>query len=159
MADPSGERPDLYRVLGLSPGASRADIVRAYRQQIRAVHPDARPADPDASARFRQLTEAYDVLSDPSRRDAYDQRRLPAAPPPARPARPGPKPRQPGPGVPLWAGPVHIQPAVGSRAPQHVSPTPREALLAYLISRYAAFGDWASGDWTSGDWADEDWMP
>jgi curved DNA-binding protein CbpA len=107
------EQPDLYLVLGLSPDASRTEIAHAYRRQARAVHPDAQPSDPDASARFRALTQAYEVLSDPSRRDAYDQHRVPAKP------APGPSPRRPPawrppawppPGVPLWAGPVYIQP-------------------------------------------------
>jgi curved DNA-binding protein CbpA len=111
------EQPDLYLVLGLSPDASRTEIVHAYRRQARALHPDARPSDPDASARFRALTQAYEVLSDPSRRDAYDQRRAPAKPTPAKraPAKPAPRPARrspawPPPGVPLWAGPVYIQP-------------------------------------------------
>lgn len=82
------EPADLYRVLGLPPGASRADIVRAYRQQARAMHPDARPADPDAPARFRALTEAYEVLSDPGRRGAYDRLRAHAVPAPPAPASP-----------------------------------------------------------------------
>jgi curved DNA-binding protein CbpA len=107
------DQPDLYRLLGLSPDASRADIAHAYRRQVRAVHPDtspADPADPDASARFRALTQAYEVLSDPSRRDAYDQQRAPAPAP--RPAAPRWRPRAwPPPGVPLWAGPVYIQPS------------------------------------------------
>jgi curved DNA-binding protein CbpA len=111
------EQPDLYLVLGLSPDASHTEIVHAYRRQARALHPDARPSDPDASARFRALTQAYEVLSDPSRRDAYDQRRAPAKPTPAKraPAKPAPRPARrspawPPPGVPLWAGPVYIQP-------------------------------------------------
>jgi curved DNA-binding protein CbpA len=134
--------------------------VHAYRQQVRAVHPDTSPAGPEASARFRALTRAYEVLSDPSRRDAYDQRRAAAAPP--APPAPGPRWRRsawpPGPGAQLWAGPVHIRPSADPRRP---SPPPsrrpagetaggtpgesageRAALLAYLISRYFADEDW-----------------
>jgi curved DNA-binding protein CbpA len=114
------DESDLYRVLGLPPDASRAEIVHAYRRQVRAVHPDARPSDPGASARFRALAQAYEVLSDPARRDAYDQQRAERAqarpaPVPSRPAGPARQylrrhPAWPPPGVPLWAGPVYIQP-------------------------------------------------
>jgi curved DNA-binding protein CbpA len=112
------DESDLYRVLGVPPDASHAEIVHAYRRQIRAVHPDARPSDPDASARFRALAQAYEVLSDPARRDAYDKQRpkraRPAPAPSRRPAPPRRYPRGrtawPPPGVPLWAGPVYVQP-------------------------------------------------
>jgi curved DNA-binding protein CbpA len=105
------DESDLYRVLGLPPEASRAEIVHAYRRQVRAVHPDARPSDPGASARFRALAQAYEVLCDPARRDAYDRQRSERAQP--RPSPAPPRRRRPGwppPGVPLWAGPVYIQP-------------------------------------------------
>jgi len=138
---------DLYRVLGLRPDASGPDIARAYRQQARALHPDARPGDPDAPVRFRALTDAYEVLSDPDRRDAYDRQRAPAAPGPPPPGPPPPGPLSPGPpppgplspgpppaapamtwlrpasrppagaGAPLWAGPVHVQPPTGAPRP------------------------------------------
>jgi hypothetical protein len=57
------EHDELYRVLGIGPGASPAEVTRAYRQQARAWHPDARPGDPDAAAKFRELTAAYEILS------------------------------------------------------------------------------------------------
>ena len=63
-----------YRRLNVDRAASRKDIVRSYRRLALGVHPDAHPDDPGASARFRELTEAYDVLSDPVRRAAYDRR-------------------------------------------------------------------------------------
>lgn len=114
------DQSDLYRILGLPPEASRAEIAHAYRRQVRAVHPDARPSDPDASVRFRLLTQAYEVLSDPARRDAYDRQRgqVRPAPVPSRRQRPAPRrrPAWPPPGVPLWAGPVYVQPDQ-SRAP------------------------------------------
>jgi curved DNA-binding protein CbpA len=68
--DPAG---DLYGMLGVAAGASQEAIVHAYRRQARAVHPDARPDDPTATARFRSLTGAYEVLSDPVRRADYDR--------------------------------------------------------------------------------------
>ncbi|MBV9206077.1 MAG: J domain-containing protein [Actinobacteria bacterium] len=149
------QRADLYRVLGLSPDASGPDIARAYRQQARAVHPDTRPGDPDALVRFRALTDAYEVLSDPDRRDAYDRQRAPAAPapPPPMPFSSGPamtwlRPvsRPPaGAGGPLWAGPVHVQPPAGPPRPggqDQRRDAVRAALAAYLIRRYLAGQDW-----------------
>jgi curved DNA-binding protein CbpA len=68
--------PDLfYRRLGLGSEASRSEIVHAYRRLAHDAHPDAHPGDPDAARRFRELTEAYQVLVDPSRRASYDRTR------------------------------------------------------------------------------------
>src|SRR5438874_6234770 len=63
--------PDYYAILGLATTASPAEIRRAYRERARRLHPDVNRA-PDAAARFAALTEAYDTLSDPARRHAYD---------------------------------------------------------------------------------------
>jgi molecular chaperone DnaJ len=63
---------DLYVVLGLSHGASDADIKRAYRRLARRFHPDINPGDRVAEARFRQILDAYETLSDPQRRSRYD---------------------------------------------------------------------------------------
>jgi curved DNA-binding protein CbpA len=70
---PGGPAGSLYAVLGVAPGASQETVVHAYRQQARASHPDARPDDPGAAARFKMLTDAYEVLSDPLRRANYDR--------------------------------------------------------------------------------------
>ncbi|MGH8935533.1 MAG: molecular chaperone DnaJ [Acidimicrobiia bacterium] len=64
---------DYYRVLGVSADASQAEIKRAFRRLARETHPDAIPDDPVAEARFREAAEAYEVLSDPRRRAAYDR--------------------------------------------------------------------------------------
>jgi hypothetical protein len=99
-----------YQVLGVDTGASQQDIARAYRQAAQGTHPDARPGDPAAAARFQALTEAYDLLRDPGRRAAYD-RAHPAAEPSGQPPqsrRPAPAPRWRGPLI--WAGPVHVEP-------------------------------------------------
>ena len=61
-----------YRRLEVGPGASHDEIVRAYRRLALGVHPDAHPEDPEAPMRFREITEAYEVLGDPVRRRAYD---------------------------------------------------------------------------------------
>ena len=101
---PSG---DLYGVLGVAAGASQEAIVHAYRRQARAVHPDLRPDDPAATARFRSLTGAYEVLSDPVRRADYDR-----AWQVARPTRPAPQPgeRRSRPWRShLWVGPVRVE--------------------------------------------------
>ncbi len=65
---------DHYASLGVSSGASLADIKKAFRQQASLHHPD-RNADPAAPARFRAVQEAYDVLADDTKRQAYDDNR------------------------------------------------------------------------------------
>jgi molecular chaperone DnaJ len=63
---------DLYAVLGLAPGASIADIKRAYRRLARRYHPGINPGDRAAEALFQRITEAYETLTDPARREQYD---------------------------------------------------------------------------------------
>ena len=63
-----------YAVLGLKSDATLADIKKAFRQKASQFHPDRNTAD-DAAARFRQVQEAYDVLSDEDKRKAYDDNR------------------------------------------------------------------------------------
>ncbi|HEX8099885.1 MAG TPA: molecular chaperone DnaJ [Actinomycetota bacterium] len=63
--------PDLYGVLGVSRGASDEDIKRAYRKLARELHPDVNK-DPEAERRFKEITAAYQTLSDPARRRQYD---------------------------------------------------------------------------------------
>ena len=64
--------PDYYAILGITRGASAEEIKRAYRKLARESHPDANPADPHAEERFKQIGEAYEVLSDPAKRQQYD---------------------------------------------------------------------------------------
>jgi molecular chaperone DnaJ len=63
---------DFYAILGLSPDASPADIKRAYRRLARRYHPGINPGDRAADAMFRQVSEAYETLVDPERRQQYD---------------------------------------------------------------------------------------
>lgn len=65
---------DHYAALGLSIAASLADIKKAYRQRAAQYHPDRNSA-PEAAALFRAVQDAYDVLSDETKRKAYDDNR------------------------------------------------------------------------------------
>jgi curved DNA-binding protein CbpA len=69
--------PDYYQLLGVSPDATISQIKKAYRKLARQHHPDANPGDPDAAARFRDITGAYGTLTDPARRTAYDRQHGP----------------------------------------------------------------------------------
>jgi molecular chaperone DnaJ len=64
---------DLYKVLGVSKKASDEEIKKAYRKLARKYHPDRNPDDPKAEERFKEISAAHDVLSDPQKRKEYDQ--------------------------------------------------------------------------------------
>jgi DnaJ-class molecular chaperone len=64
---------DYYRILGVDKGASADDVKKAYRNQARKWHPDKHPNNKDyAEEKFKEIAEAYDVLSDEQKRQIYD---------------------------------------------------------------------------------------
>ncbi|MFT4220609.1 MAG: DnaJ C-terminal domain-containing protein [Microbacterium sp.] len=64
---------DFYKVLGVSKDVSDADLKKTYRKLARKHHPDSNPGDAKAEATFKEISEAYSVLSDPGQREEYDQ--------------------------------------------------------------------------------------
>ena len=64
---------DLYKLLGLPKEASQDDIQQAHRKLVREYHPDANPEDPRAEGRFKEVQQAYEILSDEKKRREYDE--------------------------------------------------------------------------------------
>ncbi len=69
----NGEKRDYYEVLGIHRNASETEIKKAFRKLAIQHHPDKNPGDKEAEEKFKELTEAYEVLSDPQKRAQYDQ--------------------------------------------------------------------------------------
>src|SRR6202042_1747855 len=70
---PSAPKHEYYETLGVERKASADDIRKAYRKLARKYHPDLNPGDKSAEDRFKNVQEAYDILSDPKKRQMYDQ--------------------------------------------------------------------------------------
>ena len=89
-------RKTHYEILGVKQTASPEDVKRAFRRRAMRHHPDRNPNDPKAHAKFNRISEAYEVLSDPGRRQIYDLaltlEGAPAPPQPPPPPREGPRP-------------------------------------------------------------------
>ena len=67
------DKRDYYEVLGVSRDASADDIKKAYRHEAKKYHPDLHPGDKEAEAKFKEINEAYEVLSDSDKKSRYDQ--------------------------------------------------------------------------------------
>jgi len=86
------ETRDFYKILGLTLAATQAEVKKVYRKLALKHHPDRNPGDSQAAARFIEITEAYETLSNPERRSAYDRAYKPSGstgatpPPPPVPA-------------------------------------------------------------------------
>ncbi len=67
------QKRDYYEVLGLSKGATEEELKKAYRKLAKQYHPDVNPGNQDAEAKFKEINEAYAILSDPEKKARYDQ--------------------------------------------------------------------------------------
>ena len=67
------DKKDYYESLGLNKDAAEEDIKKAFRQQAKKFHPDVNPGNARAEARFKEINEAYEVLSDPEKKSRYDR--------------------------------------------------------------------------------------
>ena len=67
------QKRDYYEVLGVPKDAAQADIKKAYRKLAMKFHPDQNPDDAQAEKKFKEAAEAYDIISDPQKRQRYDQ--------------------------------------------------------------------------------------
>jgi DnaJ domain len=138
-----------YRRLEVGPNASQAEIVHAYRRLALDAHPDTHPDDPEATAHFREITEAYEVLTDPARRVRHTRGRddgaarpiavvVRPAPDPSNPARVNPLVLGGAPLVeepPLRAGPVRIE--RGNQVPAPAQADPGDADEEGLLCLFA----------------------
>ena len=70
---PATRQNDYYKALGISKKASSDEIRKSYRRLVRKYHPDLNPGDQSAEQRFKDIQEAYDILSDKKKRQMYDQ--------------------------------------------------------------------------------------
>src|SRR5262245_57268249 len=71
--DTMASKRDYYEVLGVARSAGEKEIASAYRKLAIKFHPDSNPDDPDATDKFKEAAEAYEVLRDPHKRERYDR--------------------------------------------------------------------------------------
>jgi len=148
-ADHGEPASDLYQLLGVARDATGEEIAQAWRRRARAEHPDVRPRDAAAPARFRALVQAYQVLGDPARRAAYDRIAAAGRRPSPRAAHitipvrrlagagePGGLLRMPGP--PVQAGPVRVEAHPAPPAGSWGRPEDRLSVLAELALQLLA---------------------
>ena len=64
---------DFYEVLGVQKGADEKALKAAYRNHAKKYHPDANPGDKASEAKFKEISEAYEILKDPQKKAAYDR--------------------------------------------------------------------------------------
>ena len=103
---------ELYKRLGVAPTATDIEIKKAYRKLAKKLHPDLNPDDPQAEAKFKEINEAYETLSDPDKRKSYD-----AAQQPTRQEQPGKRPGAAGPAPrPPAGGPIDFSQMAGGFA-------------------------------------------
>ena len=67
------DKRDFYEVLGVSKSATDEEIKKAYRKLAKQYHPDLNPGDKQAEQKFKEVSEAYEILSDKEKRSRYDQ--------------------------------------------------------------------------------------
>ena len=67
------DKQDYYETLGVETGASEAELKKAYRNLAKKYHPDMHPGDAESERKFKEVNEAYEVLSDPEKREKYDR--------------------------------------------------------------------------------------
>ena len=73
MASQDWFEKDFYKILGVAKDVSEAELKKVYRKLSRQYHPDTNPGDAKAEAKFKEISEAYSVLSDKQQRTEYDQ--------------------------------------------------------------------------------------